>query len=266
MGNDRLAPLCGALREQGADSSDVLGMLVHAVSLQQALAAVLNSARKGESRMVCAADVHMVMRHHDEADFREAMLQADLVTPDGMPLVWLLRRQGFKGQERVCGPDLTLELCAAAAAQGIPVGFYGSRPEVLEALVGRLMARFPELKVGYAYSPPFRLLTLEEDQAQVDAIRASGVRMLFVGLGCPKQERWMAEHKGRIQAVMLGVGAAFDFHAGTIKRAPKWMQRAGCEWLYRLWQEPRRIFMRIARYHTRFVWLILVRGGLKRRA
>lgn len=240
---------------------EILRLKVNAIPLDDSARVILRWIESGESRMVCAADVHMVMRHHDEAEFREAMDKADLVTPDGMPLVWLLRHQGFKEQERVCGPDLTLELCQAAAAHGLPVGFYGGRPEVLEQLVARMQARFPALKVPYAFSPPFRPLESDEDEIQVKAMRESGIRMLFVGLGCPKQERWMAAHKGRVSAVMLGVGAAFDFHAGAIRRAPGWIQRIGCEWLFRLSQEPRRIAARLFRFHIRFLWLVLVGRG-----
>jgi len=232
-------------------------MPVHAVSLGQAVTSVAQFASRHESRMVCAADVHMVMRYHDEPDFRDVMARADLVTPDGMPLVWLLRRQGFPLQERVCGPDLTLALCQVAAEQGIPIGLYGGKEDVLEALTARLTSLFPGLRVVYSYSPPFRPLDEVEDRAQVEAIRQAGVQMLFIGLGCPKQERWMAAHKGRIPAVMLGVGAAFDFHAGQIPRAPRWMQRSGLEWLYRVTKDPFRIGRRVLRYHTRFAFCLI---------
>lgn len=238
------------------DAVKILGMAVHPVDMAAAIRAISGWALTRESRMVCAADVHMVMRHHDEADFRQVLAQADLVTPDGMPLVWLLRRQGFPTQERVCGPDLTLALCDLAAESGIRVGFYGGKPEVLAALTERLKLRFPNLDLAYAFSPPFRPLAEEEDRAQVAAIHAAGVQFLFVGLGCPKQERWIAQHKDRIQAVMLGVGAAFDFHAGAIKRAPTWIQRMGLEWLYRIGAEPGRLARRAASHYPRFLWLV----------
>lgn len=241
----------------------VLGMAVCATSLQEAIDTVATWATEGESRMVCAADVHMVMRHHDEPGFRDVIESADLVTPDGMPLVWLLRRQGFSGQERVCGPDLTLALCKAASEQGIPIGFYGGKEEVLQALVARLTNLFPGLPVVYSHSPPFRPMSDEEDQTQVQAIRQSGARMLFIGLGCPKQERWMAAHKGQFPAVMLGVGAAFDFHAGAIPRAPNWIQRMGMEWLYRIGGDPWRLARRAISHYPRFV-LLLIRQKLLR--
>ncbi|GLH70656.1 UDP-N-acetyl-D-mannosaminuronic acid transferase [Geothrix rubra] len=244
-------------------SNRILGMRVDPVTLEETINHILAWAVERQGRMVCAADVHLVMRHRDEADFRETMTQADLVTPDGMPLVWLLRRQGFPGQERVCGPDLTLELCGVAAEKEIPVGFYGGRPEVLQALVSNLRSQFPSLMVAYSYSPPFRPLTAAEDEAETIAINEAGVRLLFVGLGCPKQERWMAAHKGQISTVMLGVGAAFDFHAGSIRRAPSWVQRIGLEWLFRVGADPKRLAKRAFQYYPRFIWHVMTEG-LKR--
>jgi N-acetylglucosaminyldiphosphoundecaprenol N-acetyl-beta-D-mannosaminyltransferase len=232
----------------------ILKMPVDAVSMAGAIALIQGWLDEPGGRMVCAADVHMVMRHFDEMDFRATLDQADLITPDGMPLVWLLRHQGYPLQNRVCGPDLTLALCAAAEQKESPIGFYGGKPEVLDALTKRFKSQFPKLRIEYAYSPPFRLLEEWEDQAQVDAIRASGVKLLFIGLGCPKQERWIASHKSRVNAVMVGVGAAFDFHAGAIKRAPLWAQQTGLEWVFRMGSDPKRIMQRVLKYHPRFVW------------
>jgi N-acetylglucosaminyldiphosphoundecaprenol N-acetyl-beta-D-mannosaminyltransferase len=232
----------------------VLGMSIHATTLSRATATILGWAEGRESRMICAADAHMTMRHRDEPAFRQTMEKADLVTPDGMSLVRVLRWKGFHGQERVCGPDLTLALCEEAGRRGIKVGFWGGTPAALEELVARLTARFPGLTVAYAYSPPFRELSEGEDQTEVGRLHQAGVQLLFVGLGCPKQEHWMASHKERVQAAMVGVGAAFDFHAGRIRRAPLWIQRAGFEWLYRIFANPRRMLGRAIRYYPRFVW------------
>lgn len=240
-------------------------MRVDATSYEDATWRVLAWARAGESRYVCVANVHMTMEAYDALDFRRIVNAADLVTPDGMPLVWVLRRLGVPGQERVRGPELTLRVCEAAAREGIPVGFYGGTPEALERLVRSLRARSPGLKVAYAYSPPFRALTAEEDARIVDEINASGARILFVGLGCPKQERWMALHKGKVRAVMLGVGAAFDFLAGRVPQAPVWMQRLGLEWFLRLLVEPRRLWRRYAKHNPRFVILVTMQLlGLRR--
>jgi len=233
-------------------------MRVDATNYEDATRRVLAWARRAESRYVCVANVHMTMEAYDAPDFRRIVNAADLVTPDGMPLVWMLRRLGVPGQDRVAGPELLPRICEAAAREGVPVGFYGGKPEVLDGLTKRLKTRFPGLQVAYAYSPPFRPLTPEEDERVVEEINASGARILFVGLGCPKQERWMAAHKGKVQAVMLGVGAAFDFHAGRMPLAPKWMQRAGLEWLFRLLTEPRRLWRRYVRHNPRFVILALI--------
>jgi N-acetylglucosaminyldiphosphoundecaprenol N-acetyl-beta-D-mannosaminyltransferase len=147
-------------------------------------------------------------------------------------------------------------LCEAAALNNVPVGFYGGSPESLQDMVGNLKSFFPELNIAYTYSPPFRPLTAQEDERISRDIEASGAKILFVGLGCPKQERWMAEHKDRLNVVMLGVGAAFDFHAGRLKRAPRWLQKLGLEWVFRLIMEPRRLWKRYLRHHPRFVALV----------
>jgi N-acetylglucosaminyldiphosphoundecaprenol N-acetyl-beta-D-mannosaminyltransferase len=181
---------------------------------------------------------------------------ADLVTPDGMPMVWALRLFGVRAASRVYGPTLTLHVLERAAATGVPVGFYGATADVMARLCDACRRRFPALDIAYTCAPPFRPLTVEEDAAVVSEINTSRARVLFVGLGCPKQERWMALHKGSVQAPMLGVGAAFDFLAGVKPQAPRWMQEAGLEWLFRLSKEPRRLWRRYAYHNPRFVALL----------
>jgi N-acetylglucosaminyldiphosphoundecaprenol N-acetyl-beta-D-mannosaminyltransferase len=197
----------------------------------------------------------MVMEAHDSAAFQQVLLDADLVTPDGMPVVWALRLLGVRSATRVYGPDLTPLVCRAAAARGLPVGFYGGTPEVLDAMIAKLAAAYPGLNVAYRFSPPFRPLAPEEEREVARAIDESGARILFVGLGCPKQERWMARHKGEIRAVMLGVGAAFDFLAGEKRQAPRFVQTVGMEWCFRLMCEPRRLWRRYLYNNPRFVRL-----------
>lgn len=233
----------------------ILGMRVDATSYQHAAEEILRWGSLGESRYVCIATVNNVIEAYDDPAYHRAMDGADLVTPDGMPLVWALRLLGVDGATRVYGPDLTPILCERAAALGIPVGFYGSSPEVLEDLTENLVRRHPALRVAYSCSPPFRPLTLAEDAQVIDSINQSGTRLLFVGLGAPKQEQWMAAHKGRIEAVMLGVGAAFDFLAGRKRQAPNVLQRLGLEWLFRLVNEPRRLWRRYLYRNPRFVTL-----------
>jgi N-acetylglucosaminyldiphosphoundecaprenol N-acetyl-beta-D-mannosaminyltransferase len=230
-------------------------MRIDVTSYDDAERRVLEWVRAGESRYVCAAAVNNLMVAYDSPDYLQVMNQADLVTPDGMPLVWSLRLMGARSATRVYGPDLTWRLLDSASREGLPVGFYGSTRSTLETLAARVRHRFPSLRIAYQDSPPFRQLTAEEDARTTEAIRRSGARILFVGLGAPKQERWMAAHRGRIPAVMVGVGAAFDFLAGVKRQAPRWMQRSGLEWFFRLICEPRRLAPRYLKGNPRFVML-----------
>ncbi len=233
----------------------LLGMRVDATSYRDTSDRVLAWANERRSKVVAVATVNNVMESYDDPSFRRVMNESDLVTPDGMPLVWGLRMLGVRAATRVYGPELTPIVLHRAERAGIPVGFYGSSPEVLDRLLGVVHERYPALDVVYSVSPPFTDDTAEEDLQTVRDIEASGCRILFVGLGCPKQERWMVAHRDRIDAVMLGVGAAFDFLAGTKKQAPAVMQRLGLEWLFRLLAEPRRLWRRYLRHNPRFVAL-----------
>jgi N-acetylglucosaminyldiphosphoundecaprenol N-acetyl-beta-D-mannosaminyltransferase len=231
---------------------NILGTTVHPTTYHDATSLILGWAVRSESRTVCLANVHMVMEACDDPAYQAAVNDADLVAPDGMPLVWVLRWMGHDVKERVYGPTLTLRVLEAAAGQKVSVGFYGASPDVLAALIVNIGRRFPDLDIVYTCSPPFRELTPDEDETVVRHFNASGARILFVGLGCPKQERWMHQHKGRVRAVMLGVGAAFDFHAGVVPQAPAWMQDRGLEWLFRLCIEPRRLWKRYLKHNPRF--------------
>ena len=236
------------------ESRYILEMRVDATSYSDTVNRVLAWARDGDSRYVCCSNVHSVMESFDSPEFRLCINNADLVTADGVPLVWALRRLGIASASRVYGPDLMPAVLRAADREGLRVGFYGGNIETLNLLTDLTNRQYPGL-VGYSFSPPFRKLTPEEDQMVVDRINASGVQILFVGLGCPKQEQWMAAHKNRIQAVMLGVGAAFDFLAGAKAQAPSWIQQAGLEWLFRLLVEPKRLWRRYLKHNPRFVAL-----------
>ncbi len=231
----------------------ILGTRVDASTYEETIEQLLEWAHAGESRYVCVANVHMVMEAYDDPAFRSIVNGADFVTADGMPLVWVQRILGFRNARRVYGPDLTPLLCEAAARERLPVAFYGATPEVREAMVASLRRTFPGLQVAYSASPPFTDLSMAEEREVVEAINASGARIVFVGLGCPKQERWMARNAGRIHAVMLGVGAAFDFIAGAKPKAPPVLQSVGLEWLFRLLSEPRRLWKRYAYHNPRFV-------------
>lgn len=243
----------------------VITVGVDVISYSGATDAIIRSALARRSSYVCVATVNNVMESYDSPDFRRVMNNADLVTPDGMPLVWALKLLGHKNATRVYGPDLTPILLEKATVEGLPVGFYGGAPEVLSRLVEVVAQRFPRLQVAYAFSPPFRSLTPEEDEQVVGDINRPGVRILFIGLNTPKQDYWMAAHKGRIQAVMVGVGAAFDFMAGTKRQAPRWMMKIGMEWFFRLAIEPKRLWKRYLKHNPRFVVLFALQLlGLKR--
>ena len=241
--------------DHGLESRYILGMRVDATSYDDAAIRVARWAKMGESRYVCIASVNNVMEAYDDLGFRHLMNDADLVTPDGMPLVWGLRRLGVSDASRVYGPDLTPVVLTKASEEGLPVGFYGASPDVLDAFLHRVEREWPHLNITYAWSPPFRDLTDAEDRKVVEEVNASGTRILFVGTGCPRQEIWMSRHRGRIQAVMMGVGAAFDFMAGVKKQAPTVMQRTGTEWVFRLMSEPRRLWRRYLKHNPRFAAL-----------
>ena len=236
------------------ESRHILGMRVDATSYAAATRQILVWAREGRGRTVCCACVHMVMEGFDHPDFRLIVNSADMVTADGVPLVWTLRQLGIPGAARVYGPDLTRAVLAAAEQAGMKVGFYGGTPATLARLVEAAARMHPRLAICYARAPSFRPLDPAEDESEVAAMRASRARVLFVGLGCPKQERWAIAHREQIGAVLLCVGAAFDFLSGVKPQAPALVQRVGCEWAFRLAVEPGRLWRRYLKNNPRFVW------------
>lgn len=231
----------------------VLNSPIDVLTWEFAFNSISSWASRRESRYVCSCNVHSVVTVGQDADYRKVVAEADMAIPDGAPVAWMLRRLGFLGQQRINGPDLMWRYCEHAASRGESIYLYGGLPKTLELLQARLIEAFPALKIAGSYSPPFRTLTAEEDNAAVERINASGAGTVWVSLGCPKQEKWMAAHRGRIDAVMIGVGAAFDFHAGTISRAPVWLQNAGLEWLHRLASEPGRLWKRYLVTNTLFL-------------
>lgn len=238
----------------------VLSVSIDLLDWTTAVQRLVNWGREKRSKIVCICNAHMVVTADFDPELAVALENADMVTPDGAPVAWMMRRAGFPGQERINGPDLMWHYLAEAQSFGQTVFFYGGLNDTLTDLRSRLLSAFPDLKIGGMISPPFRTLSAEEDQAHVDQINEAGTAVLFVGLGCPKQEKWMHVHRGRVHAVMIGVGAAFDYHAGTIKRAPLWMQRCGLEWFHRLCSEPRRLWKRYFVTNTLFI-LGMVKSG-----
>ena len=237
---------------------DVLGVGVSAIDMTAAVDEIASWVERGESHYVCVTGVHGVMESQRDPELKRIHNESGLTTPDGMPMVWAGHRAGAPWMTRVYGPDLMLELAERAAAEGWRSFFYGGKDGVPDRLVARLQERYPGFMSVGTHSPPFRALTDEEDAAIVERINASGADLVWVGLSTPKQERWMAAHVGRIEAAaLLGVGAAFDIHAGTLPQAPAWMQARGLEWSYRLIREPRRLWRRYLSNNPRFALAIL---------
>lgn len=233
----------------------ILRTRIDPTSYTEACNHLIALAQKGGAAYAIPANVHVVMTAYHNPAYQRVVNGAALVTPDGVPLVWGLRWQGFPHQQRVYGPDLTLVLCDRAAQEGIPIYLYGGTEATLGKLAENLQARYPHLAIAGAYAPPFRPLTEAEEIADCDRILASGAKLVFVGLGCPKQEEWMARQSDRLPLVMVGVGAAFDFHSGQVSQAPRWVMGLGLEWLYRLIQEPRRLWRRYLWNNPAFVVL-----------
>jgi len=231
----------------------VLGAPIDVLHAAAAVQRIAQWAATRESRYVCICNAHSVVTASQNKQFMQVIEQADMATPDGAPVAWMLRRQGAAEQGRVSGPDLMLDYCAYASASGETIFLLGSTQDTLVRLVANLRQRWPALVIAGTCSPPFRQLTQDEDNAIVQQINASGAGTVWVSLGCPKQEHWMAAHRGRVQGVMVGVGAAFDFHAGTVRRAPAWMRKNGLEWLHRFWSEPRRLGRRYLVTNTQFL-------------
>jgi N-acetylglucosaminyldiphosphoundecaprenol N-acetyl-beta-D-mannosaminyltransferase len=203
------------------------------------------SAGENRAKYICVTSVHGIVTARHDPEFRRVLNGADVATPDGMPVVWALRSFGASGQQRVYGPTLMLRLCEAAAHRGQRVFLYGGRPEVVPALCGQLHLKYPEMMIVGTYSPPFRPLTEAEDESVKRLICDSGADLVFIGISTPKQENWMAAHQWDFSGkVLVGVGAAFDFHANRVRQAPAWMQRSGLEWFFRLLTEPGRLWRR----------------------
>jgi N-acetylglucosaminyldiphosphoundecaprenol N-acetyl-beta-D-mannosaminyltransferase len=229
--------------------------------MEEAVGVIEGWIARGEPHYVCVSGMHGVMESQRDGRLRQIHNSAGLVTTDGMSLVWLCWLKGHRRVERVYGPDLMLALCARSQTSGYRHFFYGASPGVLNALTARIQARYPGLEVAGAYAPPFRKLNLQEDLQIVDRIKEARPDVVWVGLSTPKQERWMADHFERLGGpVLIGVGAAFDFHAGVKRQAPRWIQRNGLEWLFRLLSEPRRLYRRYLINIPLFVGLIVLQA------
>jgi N-acetylglucosaminyldiphosphoundecaprenol N-acetyl-beta-D-mannosaminyltransferase len=236
---------------------DLFGVGITPTCYDEVVDVVLRAAAQRRGGMVDLMSVHGLAMASRDGSFRRCVNAFDLVAPDGQPVRWALNRFHDAGlNDRVYGPELMLRLCDAARRAGTGVYLYGGTTTVLDKLNNTLVERFPGLRIAGAESPPFRALTAEEDAAAVQRINASGAGIVFIGVGCPKQEIFASEHRDRIAAVQVCVGAAFDFHAGHKRLAPPWMQQRGLEWLFRLWQEPGRLWRRYLVANTIFSLLV----------
>jgi N-acetylglucosaminyldiphosphoundecaprenol N-acetyl-beta-D-mannosaminyltransferase len=235
---------------------EILGIPIAMTDYEQAMDVMDGMVARREKGYVCAVAVHAVMVAQRDAEMKRALLGSTLTVPDGMPLVWAANALGENLPNRVYGPELMRRYSQRCATQGHRVWLYGGRDQGhLVQLALRMRQRHEGIKIVGGYAPPFRPLTAEEEDAIAEQINRAKPDVLWVGIGVPKQEKWMAAMRARLEApVLIGVGAAFDFHAGIVPQAPSALQRAGLEWLYRLWREPRRLWRRYARYNPRFVW------------
>lgn len=224
--------------------NDILNMISH-----------WSADQKG--RYICVSNVHMCMEVFDKASYESVVNASDITVPDGKPIAWALKMLGKKTAEQIRGEDLTLEICEQAEKKNFSVGFFGSTDKTLKQLLINLNQKYPSLKIAYKFSPPFATVSSIKDKVIVDEINQSGISVLFVGLGCPKQEIWMSQHKAQLNCTLVGVGAAFDFISGNKSNAPSWLQKIGMEWLYRLIAEPKRLWKRYLKHNPRFVWYFI---------
>ncbi|PKO09681.1 MAG: glycosyltransferase [Chloroflexi bacterium HGW-Chloroflexi-2] len=244
--------------------SNILGVHINALNITNTLNIIENWIEQKNNNYICVTPAHSIMDCYKDFELRNIFNQSGLTTPDGMAVVWIMRLMGFKETGRVYGPDLMNSVCKLSESKGWKHFFYGSAPGVVESLKQRLSFRFPGLCVVGNYCPPFRELTKEEDDQIIQQINQSGADIIWVGISSPKQERWMYNHLGKINApVMIGVGAAFDFLSGNKKQAPLWIQRSGFEWLYRFLQEPKRLWPRYKKYPLFIVLVLLQLLGIK---
>ncbi len=245
---------------------NILGVDISAISFGDACFLIeeyINSKKKG---YICTCPVNTILECRRNAFASKSLQSATLVTPDGIPVVWLGKLNGHKNMARVYGPDLMLEICRISNDKGYKNYFYGSTSEVLSKLSANLKFSFPDLTISGMYSPPFHSISSKEDAEIIEEINKSNSDILWVGLGSPKQDIWMYEHRDKLNVpIVIGVGAAFDFIAGTKKQAPKWMQRSGLEWLFRLATEPGRLWKRYILGNMLFLYLLLKEFIVKRK-
>lgn len=240
------------------ERKEIISLIISTHSYQAALHELTNLAKRRSPSYVCFANAHMIIEAYRNKNFRALVNASTLTLPDGMPIVFSLKLLHGVAQERVAGMDFMTDVIRVCEAERLSVFFLGSTDQVLNAIKEKSERDFPNLKIAGMFSPPFRKTTIEETNAYIDMINRSGAHFVLVSLGCPKQENWMAQNSKNINAILLGVGGAFPVYAGLVKRAPNWMQRFSLEWLYRLLQEPRRMWKRYFVTNTMFICLLVL--------
>lgn len=239
---------------------NILGVEIAAINMNWLLGFTCQYIKDLSGDYLCVSNVHTTVTASEDIEYCKIQNGGIMAIPDGGPLSSVGRKRGYKIMERITGPNYMEEIFRVSKEKGYRHFFYGSTKRTLERLYQNLIGKYPGLQIVGMYSPPFRLLTDEEDQMMVNHINDTQPDFVWVGLGAPKQERWMAEHQGKIQGFMVGVGAGFDYFAGNISRAPLWMQKCNLEWAYRLMQDPKRLFRRYWHTNTKFIWNVMVRG------
>lgn len=243
---------------QYKETYNILGVQVAVTDMEKILRFLKENLDELKGNYICVSNVHTTVMAYEDDNYRKIQNEAAVVLPDGKPLSVLERKRGgFLDAEKVSGPDFMPEVFKLSEKMGYRHFFYGATEQTLGLLKNNLERKYPNLRIAGMYAPPFCQLTKEEDNEIIQKINDSKADFLWIGLGAPKQEIWMASHKNKAHAVMIGVGAGFDFHAGVVKRAPVWMQRCGLEWLYRLFQDPKRLWKRYVVSNSKFVWYVL---------
>lgn len=245
----------GSIKAPERVGATALDIFIDALDWDEAVGRIVAWARSRDSRTVCLCNVHSSVTARVDTALAKALERSDMILPDGAPIAWMLRRKKFPRQPRIAGPDLMTEICARLSKEAPSIYLFGSTSDTLDILRSTLKDRYPDLQIAGSLSPRYGSWTKEEESKYIHAINQSGAGIIFIGLGCPKQEIWMVNNRKSISGVMLGVGAAFDFHAGTVHRAPKWLQSIGLEWLFRFLTEPRRLWKRYLITNSRFIWL-----------
>lgn len=239
---------------------NILGVNIAAINMKWLIDFTKNHIKELSGEYICVSNVHTTITAFDDASYRDVQNNAILAIPDGGPLSSLGKKRGFTQMARTTGPDYMGEILKISKDNGYKHYFYGSTNETLQKLQIKLKCKFGDINIVGMYSPPFRPLTEEEDKKIINEINNANPDFVWVGLGAPKQEKWMSQHQGKIKGLMVGIGAAFDYFAGNIKRAPVWMQKCNVEWLYRLIQDPKRLIGRYTYTNTKFLWNAVVRG------